>query len=103
MVCPILISVSVMPGALAARAGQALVARAAAAAALDCRNVRRFFMFLFSRPNLLAKAGKRRKSLELHSILVSHCLTLIHQSITLRRNCIGVRVMRPPLPSSDTP
>src|SRR5580704_17030616 len=41
MVWPILISVSVMPGALSARAGHALVAKAAAAAALDCKNVRR--------------------------------------------------------------
>jgi hypothetical protein len=44
MVWPILISVSVIPGAFSARAGQAPVAKAAAAAALDCRNMRRVFM-----------------------------------------------------------
>src|ERR1700733_5246356 len=43
MVCPILISVSVTPGALSARA--ALAAKVAAAA-LDCRNVRRVIMTL---------------------------------------------------------
>jgi hypothetical protein len=43
MVCPILISVSVTPGALSARAEPALAAKAAAAA-LDCRNVRRVIM-----------------------------------------------------------
>src|SRR5208283_2121182 len=46
MVWPILISVGVMPGAFSARAGQALVAKAATAAALDCRNVRRVVMEL---------------------------------------------------------
>ena len=39
MVCPILISVSVTPGAFSAKAGRA--ARAAAVAALACKNVRR--------------------------------------------------------------
>jgi hypothetical protein len=41
MVWPILISVSVTPGALAARAGQSPEARYAAEAALDCKNKRR--------------------------------------------------------------
>src|ERR1700693_2603702 len=45
MVWPILISVSVIPGALAARAGQSLEANAAKAAAPDCRNERRVVMF----------------------------------------------------------
>src|SRR5271154_2272406 len=44
MVWPILISVSVIPGAFSARAGHALVAKAAAAAMLDCRNMRRVVM-----------------------------------------------------------
>ena len=44
MVWPILISVSVIPGAFSARAGQAPVARAPAAAALEAKKVRRVFM-----------------------------------------------------------
>src|SRR5271155_371257 len=50
MVWPILISVSVTPGALSARAGQQLVVKAAAAAALDCRNTRRVVMKLLPFP-----------------------------------------------------
>jgi hypothetical protein len=45
MVWPILISVSVTPGAFSARAGHALVASAAAAAAPDFMNVRRVVMY----------------------------------------------------------
>src|ERR1700677_4076498 len=45
MVWPILISVSVTPGAFSARAGHALVASAPTAAALDVKNVRRVFIY----------------------------------------------------------
>src|ERR1700739_4823089 len=59
MVWPILISVSVTPGAFSARAGQALVAKAAAAAALDCRNMRRVFMRFLLFDAIVGSGGPR--------------------------------------------
>src|SRR5579863_2056552 len=60
MVWPILISVSVIPGALSARAEPALAAKAAAAA-LDCRNVRRLIMAILPFVHILQRRYRRRR------------------------------------------
>src|SRR5271156_4098975 len=61
MVWPILISASVIPGALSARAGQAPVAVAAAAAALDAKKVRRVFMIFLSGLRFCGTAADGRR------------------------------------------
>src|SRR5271155_4974688 len=60
MVWPILISVSVIPGALSARAEPALAA-SAAAAALDCRNERRVIMAILPFLHTCRRYLRRRR------------------------------------------
>src|SRR5580658_8939863 len=60
MVLPILISVSVTPGALSARAEPAPAA-SAAAAALDFRNMRRVIMAILPFLHILPRRSRRRR------------------------------------------